>query len=230
MAATWVAAAHSVYGHRGYGAGIFMTEQGCPQAATFRDTPDFKAPTKHTLATSAPFCMPSRQARTSIAPAARGRRQRNELFNPAAEPIYVLTQSATSDVTYPFDYDFHDRQRDNFIYSNAILAINSAGNEGSWRGISSSGKGLNVLTVGNFDHVTNQIATDSSWRDPPNTRNAKPEVSAPGERIDAGTLPDGSVIVRSGTSQAAPHVAGMAANLAAASSTFRYRPYYSRAL
>ncbi len=124
------------------------------------------------------------------------------------------------------EYEQRDRDWDTFVYENAVLMLNAAGNEGEKPKtgiIGSPGKGLNILTVGNYDDATNTISIKSSYSNP-STKNEKPEVSAPGVNIDAGGF------TMSGTSQSTPHVAAMAADFMSAYPWLRLRPYLAKAL
>ena len=120
-------------------------------------------------------------------------------------------------------YGAEDRDWDNFIYDNSVLAVVAAGNEGSTGNIVDSAKGLNVLSVGNYSDFDDTIYCGSSGLDPTNTKNRKPELSAPGYLINAGGY------TYTGTSQAAPHVAGLLADLLQAQSGLRLKPYSLKA-
>lgn len=121
------------------------------------------------------------------------------------------------------DYRILDRNFDNHVYNNGIFIVKSAGNNAPTVG--TPGKGLNVLTVGNYNDATFSIANTSNGDDP-ETGNIKPEVSAPGTNIAAG----GHTL--SGTSMSTPFVAAMAANLMGSPflGTLQLRPHLMKAL
>jgi subtilisin family serine protease len=73
------------------------------------------------------------------------------------------------------------------------------------------------------------INSSSNWLNSDQTKNAKPELSSPGTSINAGTDADGNPITMTGTSQATPHVAALAADLMAEKSVLQTRPYLLKA-
>ena len=120
-------------------------------------------------------------------------------------------------------YRTEDRDFDNFIIEHNDVIFKSAGNRGNTLtpNVTSPGKGLNVITVGNYDDDTNGIYFQSSYGDP-QTKNQKPEIVAPGTEIDTdldGT-PDGS-----GTSWSAPHAAAFAADLMSNYTWMKHKPH-----
>ncbi len=136
-------------------------------------------------------------------------------------PIHVINRSnGDNDTT---GYSTTDRDWDNFSYDNKIAIFKSAGNNGAGTGnISSPGKGLNVISVGNYDDANDTISDTSSFVEP-ETGNDKPEISAPGTSIDAGGF------VKSGTSMSSPHAAAFAADMMSHSTYLQYRPQLVKA-
>lgn len=137
------------------------------------------------------------------------------------DPIYITTRSngnASSN-----SYGINDRNWDNFAYNNSLAMFNSAGNSGGSTGsISTPGKGLNIIAVGNYNDATDTISGSSSFTNP-NIGNAKPELSAPGTNITAGGF------TMSGTSMSCPHAAAFTADMMSSSTYLKYRPYLARA-
>lgn len=120
-----------------------------------------------------------------------------------------------------------DRYYDDLVRNSSRSVIVSAGNrgaagcdQGTDGDVGSPGLAYNVITVGNFnDRNTTGWSDDlmdpcSSWRDPISMfgDREKPEVAAPGTNIHS-TISDSSFGTLSGTSMAAPMVAGGAALL-----------------
>jgi len=126
-------------------------------------------------------------------------------LNPA---IRVINRSASlpdSDQTYDAEAETYD----DFSYTNEIAMVQTPGNTGNDTDIvRSPGVALNLITVGNYNDATGNIRQSSPGLDPLQTLNNKPELVAPGTNISVPNA-TGSM---SGTSFAAPHVAGMIAN------------------
>jgi hypothetical protein len=144
-----------------------------------------------------------------------------DLFPELDPPIQIVTRSNSSNDNT--SYTTVDRDWDNFVYSNRIPVFNSGGNTGNGTGnVRSPGKGLNVITVGNYDDANDTIASSSPFMDP-ETGNEKPEIVAPGTNIAAGGF------TFSGTSQATPHAAAFAADMMSSSTYLKGKPYLVKA-
>jgi hypothetical protein len=120
-------------------------------------------------------------------------------------------------------YSAADRDADDYIYNNEILIVKSAGNNGNAAVVTSPGKGLNVLTIGNYDDSTGSTDPASCGGNPSDTKNEKPELAAPGMHISLFGA-EGS-----GTSYAAPHVAGLLADAIQAFPHLRRNAFISKA-
>ncbi|HNP28103.1 MAG TPA: S8 family serine peptidase [Nitrospirales bacterium] len=144
-----------------------------------------------------------------------------QVIPPLNPPIHIVTRSnSTNDNT---NYTTLDREWDNFSYNENIAVFNSGGNTGNGTGnVRSPGKGLNLITVGNYNDANDSISGTSPFVDP-ETGNDKPEVTAPGSNITAGGF------TMSGTSQATPHAAAFAADMMSHRTFLQYRPYLLRA-
>ena len=138
-------------------------------------------------------------------------------------PVYVVSQSSGGvDGVYT---DF-DELYDNFVYDHSVLVVQAAGNMYPFEnphGVANPGCGLNVLTVGNYDDANNTIHFSSWGGNPPNTKNEKPEISAPGTNINAGGF------TKTGNSFSAPHGAGLLADWQQAYTWLQLRPALLRA-
>lgn len=108
-------------------------------------------------------------------------------------------------------YDSPLSQAANNAMDAGIIVVVAAGNDGGYSSIGSPGNAERVITVGASDN-DDAIAGFSS-RGPINGQSyLKPELVAPGVNINSAA-PGGGYAIHSGTSMAAPHVAGGAALL-----------------
>lgn len=182
---------------RGNGIGIYMTESGCANESRIRDYDRLSgSETNHSRNVGAILRAVSPNSFIycrggAVLP------QNTDLDGVGGNPpIHIVTRSNSDNDTT--NYNTTDRDWDNFVYEENIPVFNSGGNTGNVTGnVKSPGKGLNVITVGNYNDTNNTINSSSPFVDP-QTRNDKPELVAPGTNITAGGF------TMSGTSQATP--------------------------
>ncbi|WDE07997.1 S8/S53 family peptidase [Thalassomonas viridans] len=207
---------------RGNDVGIYMTEGTCPDPGHITgytrlagSTGDHAENVAGILRGVAPdshvYCRAPFQVPTTADYGGSG-------GNPA---IHILTTSwGWYNVN---DYKVQDRDWDNAVYNNKVLAFALAGNLKSNHEIWSPGKALNVVTVGNYVDSTDTINSSSCYTDP-QTKNQKPELAAPGTNITAGGHSN-----YTGTSMATPHAAAFAADLFSSYNWLKLKPAYAKA-
>ncbi|PCK07868.1 MAG: hypothetical protein COA42_12040 [Alteromonadaceae bacterium] len=207
----------------GTGIGIFMTESGCANSGHITNyTKIAGSRTDHSENVSAILRAVSPNSHVycrggAVTPSDSDLAGSNG--NPAVQVISRSNGSVTSN-----EYNTIDRDWDNIVYDDQIITFLAAGNvRGTDVEISTPGKGLNVLAVGNYDDNNDTIAPSSNFKDP-QTKNQKPEISAPGTSITAGGQ------TMTGTSMAAPHAAAFAANLLSSSTWLQFQPTSTKAV
>ena len=132
-------------------------------------------------------------------------------------------------------YTAYDREIDRLIQSTKITFVKSAGNSGG--DISSPGKGLNVITVGNLNTKTDyneEIAAPYSLHPTSAYREAdylpnKPDVVAPGTMLTT-RVTENSFSSGTGTSYSAPIVTGFIAQMMQRVPSLMGNPYRAKAL
>ncbi len=207
---------------RGNGVGIYMTESGCANAGHITNYTRLSGPrTDHAENVSAILRAVSPDSYVycrggAVLPSA------SDLNGSGGNPqVHIVTRSNGSSGSN--SYSISDRDWDNLVYNNQVLTFLLAGNNGnSDDEIWSPGKGLNMVTVGSYDDSIDTISDFSSAQNP-QTKNQKPEISAPGVDITAGGH------TMSGTSMATPHAAAFGADLLSAYTWLQLKPAYAKA-
>ncbi|MCL2825089.1 MAG: S8 family serine peptidase [Polyangiaceae bacterium] len=213
---------------QGNGIGVWLTEEGCASTGHVTQyTPLAGSNTPHSRNTIAilravsPSCWIYCKGPTVLPTSAE---LKEGLFSPifGSPRVYMVSVSGRLGLD-DYHYDTFDRDYDDFVYNKNVLVVKSAGKDGNSAVVDSPGRGLNVLTVGNYQDSNNTVHSNSNGQNPLNTKNKKPEIVAPGTLINAG----GEIFT--GSSQATPHAAGLLADLQEAASWFRLRPQLLKA-
>lgn len=145
--------------------------------------------------------------------------------------VSILVNQGVSVINYSagantgLEYSDFDKEIDNIIATTGVVFVKSAGNRGiEDRYVTSPGKAINAITVGNALTKTNgtteatapfSMSFTSSYSEADYLPN-KPDIAAPGSNISALLSAD-SIYTGSGTSFAAPMVTGIIAEM------FEYR-------
>lgn len=219
MSATYVTqSANYIYNRNGQGVGVYVGDSGCPIDAYINnyqrlESADSGSDHARKVTTILRYVSPKSTIYC-----------RGDFSLPKASDIGLSIQNPPIFIAnlsfghFSSTYDYQDKAVDDLSYNHGITIVKSAGNNGSY--VTSPGHGLNIITVGNYDDHNNtpslfEIRSNSSYLRATDTGNVKPELSAPGTNISLPDYRDSAehaLSSCSGTSCAAPHVAGMLAN------------------
>lgn len=137
----------------------------------------------------------------------------------------LYTASTTTNVL-----NLSDRGFDYLVRNLGKTFVKSCGNQGNTGYVTTPGRGFNSIAVGNYNENATKLWADdfmsssSSGLDPASGA-PKPEIAAPGSSITGTTTASPWIGSNgSGTSFAAPHVAGAVALLMSQNPTFKTRP------
>ena len=187
------------------GIGVWLTESGCPPANFLSNyTRISGSDTDHSRNTTSILRAVSPAARIYCKGGAVLPNSTELMGSNGGPRVHIISRSNGVSGSL---YDTLDRNWDDFTYSSNVLVVQAAGNGGNTTVVSGPGRGLNILTVGNYNDATMYINSSSSGGDPTNTRSPKPELSGPGTNINAGGF------TMTGTSQSTPHIAGLLADV-----------------
>ncbi len=210
-------------GHRGANIGIYMSEAGnnCPVSPHINNA-RFTQLSGGAADSHANFVG---NILTTVAPQAHIFCGSPEMIsNPESQSprVYVTNQSWGAGTST--SYVGRDRDFDTAVYDKDLVVFKSAGNRGNIEGnVTTPGKAFNVIAVGNYQDNNDSMSSTSSFVDP-ETNAEKPDLSTPGSSITTTAGTSG------GTSYAAPHAAGFAADLLGRYSWLRNHPARVKAL
>ena len=245
MQATGIAQAMSGQPNAPYGnnSGVYMSETNCPSPGyltryTLLNNTNSSAIETHSRNVSSIIRTVSPNSYIYCREGTIVPTDQDLAMNSSTNPRIAVASFSSSlcDTASHPNYTTRDRDIDDFILYKNIPVVIAAGNRttnclGYY--VHSLAKGLNVNTIGNFDDHSNtpsmfRMRSASCYLDP-ETHNFKPEISAPGTSITAGTDTNGTPITLTGTSQATAHVAALLANIASGfSDTSRFTAALAR--
>lgn len=222
--------AHYSYSKKGENIGVFMSDNGCPNPSEMTHYTKLSG-------TNQPHGTNVAGIIRGVAPlshiycrAGLSFINSNEIQGSGGNPRVYITNYSWGESSPSDGYNYLDRDLDNQIWDNDLVSFVAAGNDHDR--VSSPAKALNAISVGNYDDSTDEIwdngqGSYSSFQNPSNTKNEKPEIVAPGVHITAGS--SNHVYTFVGTSLTSPHAAGFAADLMSEYNWLQLRPYYFKA-
>lgn len=224
-------------GYNGSGIGVYIAENGCPNASII-NTSNFvqsgsciEGVTSH--ATGLTRVFQSTAPNATLFQVTRSETPNISSLNPQVEiGIHSYSGSGNS------SYNPNDAYLDDFIYNNDIISFVAAGNQTSSSSssyVTTPGKALNAITVGAVLPFTNNYETNSLWENP-QIGYQKPEIATydyfyfPNDAYfvdDNGETYNGTV---QGTSAATAFSAGVMADVLHQHPFFKHHPELAKAL